>query len=262
MDKQAAGHRHRDMLARAGCSYILGETLRGSRMAGETASRRGRFKILEPDLEIKASILDSGGKRRHCVIAHHPRQAALDRQIRESLLQRLRHELDRRKAGQRPAAEPRYGLDHELQRYVKILRRGKPKIDITRVRQEEKHDGKYLLFSSDEHLPPETVARGHKLLLDNIKTLGAMHPPSMPPPWGRWPAAHTDAGMLLAWMSLILLRLAEIQTGMTWPGLCREMQGLHLGEFVHGKRRVRQYTVLSDPQKKILRQLRIDLPRV
>ena len=256
------GDKHQNVLEQSGRAYILGRKLRGSCVTEYTKAPKGRFKILGPDLQIKASITRERDCRRQCVIAYHPEQAAIDRKARKHILERLGLELDRWDDREPPDAATRSRLDRALKRYVKILKGGAPKINSTRVRQDEKNDGKYLLLSNDNRLPPEILAWGHKQQLDIDRTYRDLKPLVVPAAWDVLPDDCTDAGMLLSWLILLLMRVAGVQTGMSWADLCRDMQALHLGEFADGNRRIFKYTELTSRQKKILRQLHIELPQV
>jgi transposase len=40
------------------------------------------------------------------------------------------------------------------------------------------------------------------------------------------------SNVLLCGLALLLVRIAEVETGTTWPKIRREMQCLHIGEFL------------------------------
>ena len=260
MDRQVTGDENRDVLQRAGGITITGGKLQGSQLGEEALTRKGRFKMLSPELQIKATIVGDGAASRPYVVAYHPGQAVLDRNAREQILHRLRCELHRRNKEKKKDSLPRDWLHPSTQRYVKLLRSGKPKIDITRVRQEERHDGKYLLISSDARLTAEEVAWGHKQLLEIAQVCGALKHSLILPPLDHAHDEYSRSRTLLFWLALLLTRIAEVRTGMTWTTLCREMQRLQLGEFDDRRARILQYTELTEDQKKILTQDRCSPP--
>jgi hypothetical protein len=260
VDKQVSDNENYSGLKRAGGDYILVEKLRDNHAAKETERRKGRYKILGADLQIKATIVGEGTDRRQCVIASHPDQAKVDRNKREQTLQRLQNELERSTVRSKTGVVTGFRPDPAFKHYFKILKSGMPKIDISRVRQEEKHDGQYLLFCSDEGLPPETIAWGHKLLRDTKLAYYALKQSLPMRALGCWP--DDEVGMLLSWMALLLMRIAEFQVGMPWLALSHEMQHLHLGKFCTGNHCVWQYTELTDAQKKILKRLHLNHPQI
>ncbi len=146
------------------------------------------------------------------------------------------------------------------ERYVKRPRQASPRIDGARIGQEEKQEGDDSLFSNDDCLPLEILAWGYQQLFDIDRAAARLTPGMGRPSWGAFPDEDTHARMLLFWLTLLMMRIAEMQTGMTWLNLSREMQGLHLGEFLDGNRRFFTYTALTPGQKKIIDQLGLELP--
>ena len=67
--------------------------------------------------------------------------------------------------------------------------------------------------------------------------------------------------VLICWLALLMVRIAEVETGMTWPTIRREMQHLHLGEFLTKKSRILQHTELTQSQQNILNSLKIKPPK-
>jgi len=68
------------------------------------------------------------------------------------------------------------------------------------------------------------------------------------------------AHVLLCWLALLLIRIAENQTADTWRNLRDELQRLHLGTFTGPTGTSRQRTELTTHQQQILRQLGVDAP--
>jgi len=56
------------------------------------------------------------------------------------------------------------------------------------------------------------------------------------------------------------VRIAEVETDMSWALIRGVMQRLHLGEFANEKNRVLRHTALSADQANILKKLKI-LPK-
>ena len=67
--------------------------------------------------------------------------------------------------------------------------------------------------------------------------------------------------MLLCWLALLLVRVAENATGKTWPVMRRELDRIHLGTFTGPAGNFRQRTELSNPARDLLAKLSIDTPR-
>ena len=67
--------------------------------------------------------------------------------------------------------------------------------------------------------------------------------------------------VLLCWLALLLVRIAETKTGLSWHRIRREMQRLHLGEFLNKKNRVLRHTEPTNQQRNILNILKIKPPK-
>ena len=146
-------------------------------------------------------------------------------------------------------------------RYVKELKSGKLKIDAAKVKQEEKLDGKYLLSTSDQHLSADDIALGYKQLLEVERSFRTLKGTLSLRPIYHSKDDRIHSHVLLCWLALLLIRIAEVETGMTWPKIQSPMQRLNLVEFLTKDGRILQHTELTSDQRNILNQLRIKLPR-
>ena len=66
--------------------------------------------------------------------------------------------------------------------------------------------------------------------------------------------------MILCWLALLLIRIAENQTNQTWRNLRDELQRMHLGTFTGPAGTSQQRTELTAPQRDILRALNVAQP--
>ena len=73
-------------------------------------------------------------------------------------------------------------------------------------------------------------------------------------------ACATRAHVLLCWLALLLIRVAERQTGQTWRRIALELQRLHLVTLTGTTGTAQHTTALTAPQRDILTALRIDPP--
>ena len=79
------------------------------------------------------------------------------------------------------------------------------------------------------------------------------------------PACHRleeriRAHVLLCWLALLLIRIAETSTGQAWPAIRRELDRIHLGTFTGPAGIFRQRTELTKPARDLLAQLGITPP--
>ena len=66
--------------------------------------------------------------------------------------------------------------------------------------------------------------------------------------------------MLLCWLALLLVRIAENATGETWRNLRGELERMHLGAFAGPAGTSRQRTELTPGQQAIFRALELSEP--
>jgi transposase len=261
MDRGMASDENRKVLQKAGGQYILGEKLRGNHMSEMALSHPGRFKVVADNLHVKQVHVGEGTGRRRYVIAYNPQQAEADRITREQNLERLRCELESLNGKKRKKPECRLLLHPSRGRYVKELKSGKFKIDLAKVKQEEALDGKYLLSTSDESLSVEDVALGYKQLLEVERAFRTLKSSLSLRPIYHSKDDRIRSHVLICWLALLLVRIAEVEAEMSWALIRRVMQRLHLGEFLNEKNRVLRHTALSADQANILKKLKITPPK-
>jgi len=109
-------------------------------------------------------------------------------------------------------------------RYVKELKSGKLKIDKAKVKQDEKLDGKYLLSTSDQHLSAEDIALGYKQLLEVERAFRTLKSTLSLRPVYHSKDDRIRSHVLICWLALLLVRIAEVETGQSWPTIRRHMQ--------------------------------------
>ncbi len=68
------------------------------------------------------------------------------------------------------------------------------------------------------------------------------------------------AHVLLCWLALLLIRIAETTTGTTWQTMRRELQRIHIGTFTGPAGTFRQLTEPTKPQRDLLAKLHITTP--
>jgi hypothetical protein len=68
------------------------------------------------------------------------------------------------------------------------------------------------------------------------------------------------AHIILCWLALLLARIAETDTGTTWPTLRHDLDKITIGTFTGPAGRFRQRTELTKPQRDLLAALHLDPP--
>ena len=264
MDRGMTSEENRRNLQRAGGQYILGEKLRGTNINKEALNRGGRFKVLKENLHIKEVFVGEGSGRRRFIIAYNPEQAEHDKHIRNRTLERIEKELtalDKQSGKTQLKTKHALMAHRSMGRYLKELKSGKLKVDRSKVKREEKLDGKYLLSTSDKSLSAEDVALGYKQLMEVERAFRTLKSTLSLRPVYHTKDDRIRSHVMLCWLALLLIRIAELETGMTWPRVRTEMERLHLGKFLHKDGHILQYTELTVIQRKILKALKITPPQ-
>jgi hypothetical protein len=261
MDRGMSSQANQRILQRAGGQYILGEKLSGNHLNELALAHPGRFKVLADNLHIKEVFAGEGTGRRRYVIAYNPQQAEVDRINRQQILERLSCELEVLNRKRKTKAQCKLLLHRSMGRYVKELKSGRLKIDKAKVRQEEKLDGKYLLSTSDQHLSAEDIALGYKQLLEVERAFRTLKSTLCLRPVYHSKDERIRSHVLLCWLALLLIRIAEVETGLSWPRIRRQMQQLNLIDFFGKNGRILQHTELTADQRNILNKLKISPPK-
>jgi hypothetical protein len=129
-----------------------------------------------------------------------------------------------------------------------------------KVRAEERLDGKYLLSTSDDSLSPEDVALGYKQLLQVERAFRTLKTTLELRPVHHRKEDRIRSHVLLCWLALHLVRVAERETGETWDTIRSVMDRIHLGEFCGKDGGVLQRTELTQDQQNLLKKLKIPPP--
>lgn len=260
-DRGFASAENRRFLQQGGGNYILGEKLRaGTTEADAALARQGRYAQVADNLQVKEVNIGSDDR---FVICFNPDAAARDATVRERLIAQLTDMIDgsdtlnaTKRAELRGVISTKPGLN----RYLRVTPGGLLRLDAAAVKAEQRLDGKYLLRSSDPTLPAEDIALGYKQLLEIERGWRDMKSTLDLRPVYHRREDRIRAHILLCWLALLLIRVAETTTGHTWTKIRTEIERIHLGMFTGPAGTFSQRTELSQPQKALLTKLRIAEP--
>jgi hypothetical protein len=259
-DRGFTSQANRRYLRRSDHHYIIGEKLRsGSAEAAAALSRQGRYQELAGNLRVKEVKI---AEDERFVICHNPDGAERDAATRARLLAQLKEMIDgtdQLTATKR--AELRGVISPGLNRYLRVTPGGLLRIDARAVKAEENLDGKYLLRASDPKLSAADIAAGYKQLLEVERGWRAMKQViDLRPVYHRL-EQRIRAHVLLCWLALLLIRIAETAAGTTWNKITGELSQLTLGTFTGPAGTFRQTAELTRPQRDILDSLQIPHPK-
>ncbi|TDE41643.1 IS1634 family transposase [Nonomuraea mesophila] len=274
-------------LQRAGGHYICGVKMRdGSAESREAMSRQGRYLQVRDNLRVKEVKLAADQGRRW-IICHNPIEAERDQARRQVQLQAITAELDRiaaartahaakakakaaqqgKKKTPRPSDAPHRKAECALRDHPSLGRwlkqhptTGRLSIDAAKVKAEANYDGKYLIATSDPDLSPEDIALGYKNLLQAEAAFRTMKTTlDLRPVYHRLDE-RIVAHVLLCWLALLLIRVAERSTGQTWPSINRELGRVHQVTLSGPAGRLQQTTKLTPSQAQLYKDCAVALP--
>ena len=262
-DRGFSSARNRRFLQQGAGGYIIGEKLRSESPHIKTAlSRQGRYQQVAGNLQVKEVRIAEAADR--FIICYNPDAAERDAATRADLIARLEELIagsDKLSATKRAELRGKISTMPGLNRFLRVTPGGLLRVDRTKAKAEENLDGKYLLRCADPQMSPEDIALGYKQLLEvergwrNMKSVLDLRPV-----YHRL-EERIRAHVLLCWLALLLIRVAENTTGQTWPVMRRELDRICIGTFTGKAGTFRQRTELSKPARDLLAKLAIEPPR-
>lgn len=262
-DRGFASQTNRRFLQRAGGHYILGEKIRSGSPAAQAAlSRQGRYATVADNMQVKqVQLLDTADR---FVICHNPDQATRDAAIRTDLLAQLgeaNKDTDKLSPTKRAELRGRLSTKPGLHCFLRVTPNGLLRIDKAAIKAEERMGGKFLVHCSDPHLSAEDMAPGYKQLLEvergwrDMKTITDLRPVY------HRKEDRIRGHVLLCWLALLLIRIAETTCDDTWLNLREELERTHFGTFAGPAGTFRQRTETTPAQRVILAKLGLTEPK-
>lgn len=265
MDTGFNSEENRRRLQGAGDGYIIGEKLRlgPNGKLPEALTRAGRYKVLANGLGIKEVTTNANSvSARRFIVMHNPEQAARDKARREEIIA----EAERRLAALGDLSGKRHTkavcdlrAHKTFGRYLRE-KNGQLLLDKGKLKTEAKLDGKYLVSTSDPDLSAEEVVMGYKQLHEIERVHRDLkHTVDLRPVYHRR-SDRIKAHVLLCWLALLLIRVAENETEQTWHQLKQIMRPLMVAfhQAKHGV--ISQTSRLKPEQKSVLDALKLKVP--
>ena len=153
------------------------------------------------------------------MLCFNPAQAERDAAIRAKLVAQLEEVItgtDTLTTAERARIEGTLSGKPGLKRFLRTTPGGLLRIDKQKIRTEANLDGKYLLRCSDPHLSAEDIALGYKQLLEVERGWRDMKQILDLRPVYHRREDRIRAHVLLCWLALLLIRVAETTAGGPW----------------------------------------------
>jgi Transposase DDE domain len=262
-DRGFTSEANRRALMRGGGGYIIGEKLRsGAPEVKAALSRQGRYKTVRDNLQVKEVRL--GDDTGRFIICYNPDQAERDAAIRAKLTAQLEELIDGSDAlapADRGRIEGSLAARPGPKRFLRVTPGGLLRIDKARITAEENLDGKYLLRCSDPHMTTEDIALGYKQLLEVERGWRDMKQVIDLRPVYHRREDRIRAHVILCWLALLLIRVAENAAGQPWNRIRAELQRQHAVTWTGPAGTFRQATDLTKPQRDLYTALSIEPPK-
>jgi transposase len=251
-------------LQRAGGHYIAGEKMRSGKPETENAlARKGRYHTIRDNLKAKEIVVGDGEARKRFVLVYNPKEAEKEQKHRKAVIEQLTQELDGLK--QLPDKQHTKAVcdlrSHKLYgRYLRQLKDGRLKLNKQAIRDAARYDGKYLIRTSDDTLSVDDIALGYKQLIEVESSFRELKSTLTLRPMYHRLEERIQSHILINWLALLLVRIAEYETNQTWRNLRKTMDQIHLGYYSSKKGDFDQRTELTHQQRETLRALGIKAP--
>jgi len=191
-------------------------------------------------------------------------------QLEEEDLPRLNRQIEKAREKAEAAEEENYThpaavcelLSHDF--YGKYVRERADRtltIDRGRVREEERLDGKSLLSTTDPSLSAEDVATGYKELAEVERAFRSLKQTLELRPLHHRTEERITAHVLLCWLGLLLVRLAEKEAGQSWERLRDELEQMHRVKVHTDDGSFELVTEPTPHQRTLLSALKIEAPK-
>jgi hypothetical protein len=272
VDSGFSGQENLRALRSAGGHYIAGMKLRSGMAQTEQAlSRQGRYRTVKDNLRVKEVRIGDGEAAERFIVCHNPSEAQRDQARREQRIARIEAELQRL-AAQRQRAKSKAERDaHQrgecalrdhktLSKYLRQIKTGRLVLDRQRIAAEERLDGKYLLSTSDPNLSAEDVALGYKQLLQAERSFRDLKGVLRLRPVFHSKAERIRSHVLICFLALVIIRVAETRTGETWRTIRAELGTIRQGHFSGHDGEFTQTTELTRRQHELHTALNIAPP--
>lgn len=231
---------NRRILRRECGDYIIGEKLRtGSRGAAvEALHRHGRYKEIRDGLFIKDVVIDEGSAtQRRYVIVKNSEAEKHDRLVREDIVKEVQFRLDSLAQTEGEAhtkAACALRSHGTFGRYVRQSKSGVLSLDQEKIAEDSLLDGKFLVSASNMKMKAEDIVMGYKQLWVIERLFRDMkNILNIRPVYHRL-EERIKCHVLICWMAMILIRVAENETGMTWHRIEKAMSCITAGAIESG----------------------------
>ena len=245
--------------------YILAVPMRKVKdIEIEVLTRPGRYKQVADNLQVKEVWVGDGERRKRYVLCLNPHEAERERQHRAQLLRELDAELTllEQREDDHPKAACALMASRRFGRYLSADWRGRPQLDLAKIKAAEKFDGKFVVISNDDTLSAEDIALGYKggwiieSCFRRMKQTGLEVRPMF-----HWTPRRIEAHVKLCVLALQVQRAAEIRCAQPWARIAHTLGQLKAVRYRSDSRTIVQRTKITAALAETLKKLGISMPK-
>lgn len=247
-DRGFASKENRDYLSRATDNYIIG--VKGRRLSlddpvAKALSAPGKYTTTEKEnlkvKEVKLSEQDNPEQDR-IIICYNPEQAQRDADKRDEFVAMLQAQIDGSDAKDdkaRAVLEGQIKAKPYLYRYLRVTKKGLLRVSQQKIRQDARLDGIYIIRTScpESTMSAQKVAVTYKNLLAVERGWRTLKSQLQLRPVYHQKEHRIRMHIVLCWLSLLLVRVAEIKTGIGWQMLREVLRGYQVSVLDAGNNR-------------------------
>jgi len=266
MDTGFNSEANRRTLQGAGSHFIIGEKMRQTnKQAMEALKRAGRYQAITPTIKAKEVIVNEGSvAAERFIIVVNEKEAQRDAAKRNDIVsetERRITELGDLAGEEHTKRVCELIADKTFGRYVREQKNGQLKLDKGKIASEAKLDGKYLIRTSDPHLSVEDVVLGYKQLFEIERVNRDLkHTIDVRPVYHRR-EDRIKAHVLLCWLALLLIRVAENESQESWHCLKKIFRSLQAADHATPQGTITQTNKLTAEQKRVLDAINVKPPK-
>jgi transposase len=255
---------NRQELARACGKYLLAcRMVNVAEIEREVLSKRGRYTVIRDNLQAKEVIVGDGERRNRYILCYNPKEAERQRHHREMVVQTLEAELARHRDH---GATAQWAIEllasRRFKRYLRITKGNQVRIDKGAIVDAAKYDGKWVIETNDDTISLEDAACGYKGLMVIERCFRSLKRTQIKMmPMYHWASRRIEAHVKICVLALMIERVAELECGLPWSQIHRELDRLQVTEFFDLKNRVLMRNEISEKTANILKALKIQTPR-
>lgn len=229
-------------LQRGGGHYIVGRKLKSGEPEAEAAlSHKGPYTQIKANLFAKQIILGDGEKRKRLVLVKNIDEQQHARNVRQAIIAAIKAKLDHanRSHSRSHTKEICELKSHAVyRRYIKELNNGQLNINKSRIRADSRCDGKFLIETSDDTLSLTDVVLGYKQLNDVEQAFRSLKTTLELRPNHHSRDDRIRCHIFLCFLALLLARIVETKTNLSWSNIRQEMNRIYVGEFRHNGKNI------------------------